>query len=278
WQARYNAMLCLQIIGSTFAIDAIQKVLNDPRKEIATKARDMLVEWKRIRVAEVKERDVRTGLPARIYNSLEDNAEYILIPEGSYTMGQLKNRATVTPFYLAKFTVTNRLYRKFVQAAKHREPDYWNNKKYNSDEQPVVGVRWDDAVAYCDWLTKTDKDKREFRLPAEAEWEWAAGKGKRKYPWGNEEPDHNRANYASKVGYPTPVGSYPSGATPDGLMDMAGNVWEWCADWYDEKKDRRVLRGGSWVNSGLNLPCSDRYRDYPENRYYDVGFRVSCGA
>jgi len=279
WQARYNAMLCLQIIGSTIAIDAVEKVLHDPRKEIAAKARDMLVEWKRIRVAEVKERDARTGLPTRIFNLIEYNAEYILIPEGSYTMGRLQKQETVKPFYLAKYTVTNRLYRKFVQDTKHREPTLWNDKKYNADDQPVVRVSWDDAVAYCDWLTKTNKDKMKFRLSSEAEWEWAAGRGERKYPWSNEEPDHNRANYDSKVGYPTPVGSYPSGATPDGLMDMAGNVWEWCADWYDEKsKSSRVVRGGSWFIFGFLLSCSYRYGDFPDNCYAFVGFRVSCGA
>lgn len=202
----------------------------------------------------------------------------VLIPRGSYTMGELKKQVKVEPFYLAKFVVTNHLYRQFVQATKHREPSYWDNKKFNGDDQPVVGVSWDDAVAYCDWLSKTDTENRKFRLPSEAEWEWAAGRGQRKYPWGNEEPDHNRANYDRKVGYATPVGSYPTGATPDGLMDMAGNIWEWCSDWYDEEKSRRVLRGGSWVVTVNVLLCSYRNRDYPDYRFNDVGFRVSCGA
>ena len=204
--------------------------------------------------------------------------DFILIPGGSYTMGELKKQMTVQPFYLARFTVTNRLYREFVQATKYREPKFWDNKQFNAAHQPVVGVSWYDAVAYCDWLTKTSKDEREFRLPPEAEWEWAAGRGERKYPWGNKEPDKNRANYNYDVGYLTLVGSYPSGATPEGLMDMAGNVWEWCADWYDKDKNYRVLRGGSWFNDVYNLSCSDRDGDYPENRYNLVGFRVACGA
>jgi len=278
WQARYNAMSCLEAIGSDIAIDAVQKVLSDPQQEIARKAREILVDLNRIRAEEVMERDIATGLLKIIYNPLEDNAEYILIPGGSYVMGELKDKVTVQPFYLAKFPVTNRLYRKFVQATKHREPTLWDDKKFNADDQPVVRVSWDDAVAYCDWLTKTNKDNREFRLPSEAEWEWAAGRGERNYPWGNEKPDKNRANYESNVGYTTPVGSYPAGATPDGLMDMAGNVWEWCADWYDEKKDRRVLRGGSWLLSVSNLPCSFRYWYYPVYRLNYIGFRVVCGA
>ena len=186
---------------------------------------------------------------------------------------------TLKPFYLTRFPVTNKLNRKFLKATRHVKPDYWNNRKFNRDEQPEVGVSWDDAMAYCDWVTKTSKEKMKFCLPSEAEWEWAAGRGERKYPWGNEEPNHNRANYDGKVGYPTPVGSYPSGATPEGLMDMAGNVWEWCADWYDEKyKSIRVLQGGSWVSSGINLRCWSRRRISPDLRFDDVGFCVSCGA
>ncbi len=149
----------------------------------------------------------------------------------------------------------------------------------------MVKVSWDDAVAYCDWLTKTNNEhrkirllSRKFRLPTEAEWEWAAARGERIYPWGNEKPDHNRANYDGKVGHPTPVGSYPSGATPDGLMDMAGNVWEWCADWHDKDKDRRVVRGGSWGSIENDLACSYRDRSNPDLRDNSVGFRVSCGA
>ncbi|MCU0645611.1 MAG: SUMF1/EgtB/PvdO family nonheme iron enzyme, partial [bacterium] len=202
----------------------------------------------------------------------------VLIPDGSYTIGELKKQVTVLPFYLAKFVVTNRLYSQFVQATKHQKPTLWDDKKFNGDDQPVVGVSWDDAAAYCDWLTKTKKDKMNFRLPSEAEWEWAASRGERIYPWGNEKPDYKLANYDEKVGQTTPVGSYPTGATPDGLMDMAGNVWEWCADWYDEKKDSRVLRGGSWLSNEYYVSCSYRNGNFPGLRANVVGFRVCCGA
>jgi len=124
------------------------------------------------------------------------------------------------------------------------------------------------------------KTGKNYRLPTEAEWEFAAsGGGKREYPWGNEKPTPERANYnASKIGKTTPVGSYPLGMTPEGLFDMAGNVWEWCADWYDKDKNRRVVRGGSWGGLGDLLSCSNRFRYNPDDRGFSVGFRVSCGA
>ncbi len=279
WQARYNALLCLEAIGSTIARQAVEKVKADSTPQIAQKAKELLLIWGRLKAEEVAERDPATGWLKSYINPLEDNAEYILIPAGSYTMGELKKQITVKPFYLAKFPVTNQRYRKFVENTNHRIPEYWNDKKYNGADQPVVGVSWDDAVAYCDWLTKTSKEKMKFRLPSEVEWEWAAGRGEREYPSGNEKPDQNRANYDMKVGQTTPVGSYPAGATPDGLMDMAGNVWEWCADWFDEKtKASRVVRGGSFDYSRYYLRCAYRVNRNPHNRNYNVGFRVACGA
>lgn len=278
WQARYNALLCLEAIGSDVARNAVEQVKSDSVPQIAQKAQEMLLQWGRLTAADVAERDPSTGWLKRFINPTEDNAEYILIPGGSYTMRELKKKATVKPFYLAKFPVTNQRYRKFVVATNHHEPYYWDDKKYNAPDQPVVGLSWDDAVAYCQWLTKMIQKKYEFRLPTEEEWEWAAGRGERIYPWGNEQPDKNRANYGDNVGNTTPVGSYPAGATPDGLMDMAGNVWEWCADWYDKDQDRRVVRGGSWRSYEGVLPCSFRYWGDPVYRSGSVGFRVACGA
>ena len=186
----------------------------------------------------------------------------------------IPGNSLIKPFYMAEVPVTNYQYNFFIEAAGHQNQKFWNDKKFNRDSQPVVGVSWHDAVAYCNWLTKINKESRKYRLPSEAEWEWAAGRGERTYPWGNEKPDKNRANYGDNVGNTTPVGNYPTGATPEGLMDMAGNVWEWCADWYDEDKDRRVLRGGSWSDLENLLQCSYRLRYYPGSRYLLVGFRI----
>ncbi|MCH8874391.1 SUMF1/EgtB/PvdO family nonheme iron enzyme [candidate division KSB1 bacterium] len=166
---------------------------------------------------------------------------------------------------------------------------YDTEKRFNGEDQPIVGATLFAATVYCHWLTELNRvlsvqkgkpeQKRTFRLPTEQEWEWAASSGNRKYPWGDKpEPDKTRANFGEEVGHTTPVGSYPEGATPDGLMDMAGNVWEWMENLYGQKDfpDARALRGGSWNNEADNLPCSARNRNNPNNNWNNNGFRVVC--
>jgi len=176
-------------------------------------------------------------------------------------------------FYLAKYPVTNLEYEQFDPAHKEKRNEY-----SDQDDQPAIYVSWEDANNYCKWLSK--KTGKKYRLPTEAEWEFAAsGGGKREYPWGNEKPTPERANYDPNLGKTAPIGSYPLGMTPEGLFDMAGNVWEWCADWYDKNpKNGHVVRGGSWFLTVFNLLCSYRLWNYPVYRYSYVGFRVACGA
>ncbi len=159
---------------------------------------------------------------------------------------------------------------------------YDDDRKFNKDEQPVVGVSWFHARAYCLWLSMLSGE--EYRLPTEQEWEWAAG-GRRdepakvlkvkEYPWGDKpEPTPKHANYGQNEDATTPVGRYPDGATPEGLYDMAGNVWEWMEDWYDDRQKHKALRGGSWLNAPENLRCSVRGIIYPGNWNLNDGFRV----
>ncbi len=191
-------------------------------------------------------------------------------------------------------------------------PGYWLDEKFGRIRPlaPVVGVTWYEAMAWCRWWTLTFGEKWaelhghpkpvQMRLPTEAEWEFAArGFDERQYPWGNEPLALERANYDdSKIEQTTTVGSYPTGKTPEEIFDLAGNVWEWCYDGFDEKyyekcqkkcqkkgvvqdpvnapkELARVLRGGSSIYNPINLRAAYRNRDDPADRDYDVGFRCS---
>jgi iron(II)-dependent oxidoreductase len=114
-------------------------------------------------------------------------------------------------------------------------------------------------------------------LPIEEEWEWAASGGKRKYPWGDKEPDETLANYCETAGHTTPVGAYPAGATPEGLLDMAGNVWEWMENRVREDKNWRGLRGGAWNYIAEFSACACRANAIPVGRVSHFGFRVVYG-
>ncbi len=191
-----------------------------------------------------------------------------------------ENWVRIGNFEIGRYPVTVQEYRRFVEAGGYENEAYWGAGGFGIGKEPegwegqleclnrpVVGVSWYEAAAYSAWAG--------CRLPSEAEWGFAArGKEARKYPWGNQVPDESRANYrGAGPGRPTPVGLYPKGATPEGLQDMAGNVWEWVADWVDERKKERVLRGGSFSSSERNLRAANRINDEPERRNDLIGFR-----
>jgi hypothetical protein len=223
-------------------------------------------------------------MPPRFVNAAEDRAEYVLISPPSVPVFLLgaKKSAPAYYYYLAKFPVTNLLYRKFVEATRHRPPAFWDDPEFNGDDCPVVGVDWEDAQAYCAWLTQQEvagskaleAAKIIYRLPLEEEWEWAAGEGKRKYPWGDNAPQNTQANFDGVGQGLTPVQAFPSGATPAGLMDMAGNVWEWTSTWVDERKEQRVVRGGAAFNDEVALRCVARDSNFKKPMRF-VGFRVA---
>ncbi len=183
-------------------------------------------------------------------------------------------------FWLDQTEVTNAQYGRCVAAGSCTASNYKDNPSFNGETQPVVGVDWDSARSYCQWAGA--------RLPTEAEWEYAArGPEGRVYPWGNQW-DAAKANAENKLGKTAPVGSYAAGASWVGALDLAGNVWEWVADWYgpysSEKQTNptgptsgqyRVLRGGSWSPRSLSVRGADRYWNVPSGRHADVGFR--CG-
>jgi len=211
-----------------------------------------------------------------------DGAEMAFIAPGEFSIGDgdqadnIRRRLTLEGFWIYRYPVTVAMYRRFCAITGHTLPDPppWGF----IDNHPMVNVRWQDAVDYCKWARVS--------LPTEAQWEKAArGADGRKYPWGNNwDPNRcrcSRSNYAD-AGSTVAVGTYPNGASPYGVMDMAGNVWEWCHEMVDGGSlhndsgsgPRRVLRGGSWEG---NLPgdfrASFRQRQFPSYMYYTIGFR-----
>jgi hypothetical protein len=184
------------------------------------------------------------------------------------------------PFQIGRYPVTVEEYRRFVddegyqngrwwQAGgfgKSKEPNEWEEQVLHPN-RPVTNVSWNETAAYCAWAGT--------RLPSEAEWERAArGFEGRVYPWGRERPDEDRATLDANVQVPTPVGLYPAGATPEGIADMAGNVWEWVEDW-DKKYEVRVLRGWSFRGDPRRPPGAGRLRYAPSYRHDNFGFRCA---
>lgn len=166
--------------------------------------------------------------------------------------------------------------------------EYDGDDSFYGDDQPVVGVSWYAARAYCLWLSLVEskgKNSELYRLPTEMEWEWAAGgrqgepppaKKVRLYPWPESEgePNSQMANTIGNVGKTTPVGSYPKGATPEGLFDMAGNVMQWMEHRYDINKADRACRGSDWGSGAWSTVCTNRQVYEPDFTFYDIGFRV----
>ncbi len=173
-----------------------------------------------------------------------------------------------------------------IVGEQQRQPAWWDDSRFNQPTQPVVSVTWYEAMAYAAWLSRVSG--RCYRLPSEAQWEWAARRSRRRYPWGPAW-DEAACNWSgSRLNAPAPVGVFRQGATPDGLEELAGNVYEWTLSLYqpypylaDDGRENlsasglRVLRGGSWYTSAQQVRCA--YRDWlnPGFRNSFTGFRLA---
>lgn len=209
---------------------------------------------------------------------------------GSFLMGNNHERAEapefeayVDPFYIDKYPVTVEAYAAFLEETGREEPKFWRDSELNGPRQPITGVTWDDARAYAAWAGKY--------LPTEKQWEFAArGRENRPYPWGHLEPDTSRCNFNDYLAMPSVVTMHDGGGTPEGVQDMAGNVYEWTLDAYvpyDPKNGgdntqaqapRRVVRGGSWHSTASELRTSARKGLFPESQLTTVGFRCVLPA
>ena len=224
--------------------------------------------------------------------NLKDNSMLIKIPGGTFTVGSDKrdeakptHTVTVPPYYIGKYDVTNTQFIRFESITGYDAGGKW--KQFASkwgDRAPVVGVSWNDAMAYCKWAG--------LRLPTEEEWELAArGTHGYTYPWGNAwDATRCRNSVDRTADGPAPVGSFPSGASPFGCQDMAGNVSQWTDSWYDRYPEStcsdptfgmkyRVVRGSMWEDRTTQyFYAACRRGGNPEYRYGSIGFRCARNA
>ena len=227
--------------------------------------------------------------------------EFVRVPAGDFLMGSVAGAGVsvlgleipqhpvyLDEYWIGKYPVTVAQYLAFLAATHYKNPIAWKEQIGDTPSNyPVVNVSWMDAAEFCRWLG--EKSGGWIKLPTEAQWEKAArGTDGWTYPWGNEPPDCSRANYLGCKGNLSPVGSHPSGASPYGALDMAGNVWEWVADWYGDypsgkvtnptgptSGEYRVLRGGSWCYGSNVLRAAYRNGNYPSSSNLNYGFRCA---
>lgn len=225
----------------------------------------------------------------------------VQVPAGEFTRGSEDGEEDERPvrklfldtFYIDRLEVTNAQYKTFCDAANFLYPEnpYWDEDYFHqSPNHPVLNVTYDQAAAYCRWAGK--------RLPTEAEWEKAArGTDGRRYPWGDEW-DASRANMTGEKNDPylraAPVGSFPQGASPYGVLDITGNVWEWVHDWYETSyyavgparnpagppgpTPWRTVRGGSYTGPESDARVSNRSKAPPSQALYHIGCRCAWSA
>jgi formylglycine-generating enzyme required for sulfatase activity len=230
----------------------------------------------------------------------------MLVTSGEFAMGsdapeaapneKPTTRVTISRFFLSRYPITNADYEQF-------DPTHARKRAAGAgDRHPVVYVSSLEAIKFCEWLSS--REHKRYRLPTEAEWEYAARGGDgRRYPWGNYEGRGDLANFADKNtvfawsdreiddGYPesSPIGSFPLGASSFGMEDMAGNVWEWCVDYFEPYRGapkvnprgpktgaKRVHRGGSWKSRFNSLRTTARGSNVPSFLCNDLGFRIAC--
>jgi formylglycine-generating enzyme required for sulfatase activity len=259
----------------------------------------------------------KTELRATSASEVEERAQFInfqnslggemlFIPSAEFVMGSEAveaspnekpvTRVALSRYYLSRYLITNADYEQF-------DPTHMRKRASGAgDRHPVVYVSNLEATKFCQWLST--RERKRYRLPTEAEWEYAArGTDGRRYPWGNYEGRGDLANFADKntvfawsdreidCGFPesSPVGSFPMGASPLGIEDMAGNVWEWCVDYYEAYRGtprvnprgptagaKKVYRGGSWKSRFNSLRTTARGSNVANFSCNDLGFRIAC--
>lgn len=237
---------------------------------------------------ELQSSDVqRLGLQGQV-----NSKEMVDIEAGEFIMGNDEGSRDEHPehtvllnaFMIDRYPVTNQEYKMFVDVTGHRKPPHWASGTYplENARHPVTNISWHDAMAYAEWVGK--------RLPIEAEWEKAArGNAGQVYPWGDAFRKDN-VNSSNDYGGTTPIDEFPGGASIYGVMDMCGNVLEWCSDWYYDDYYKtspldnpsgpqggqyRVVRGGFYAENKVGVRCAARHFTPPSTMQDSTGFRCA---
>jgi serine/threonine-protein kinase len=219
-----------------------------------------------------------------------DRTGMVLLEGGRFLMGNNQipeespeREVEIAPFWMDIYPVTVAQYARFMEETGAEKPAFWNNPQFNGEEQPVVGVSWEEARAYASWAGK--------ELPTEAQWEYAArGTENRKYPWGTLQPEPSRCNFNRYLGMPSMVSMHEEGRTPQGIFDLAGNVYEWTADPFRpysvrqtqdegaEQRPRKAVRGGCFESGPAEMITSARHGEFHNVRLATLGFRCVLPA
>jgi len=236
------------------------------------------------------------GRVAGIAAIVRDETQFVEIPAGWFWMGwedglpdaRPRHRVWMDAFAIARCPVTTAEYGVYLGATGTAPPRFWTDPRFSDPQQPVVGISWTEAVAFCDWLTR--ETKHPHRLPTETEWERAARGGLEgaRYAWGDESPTRWFGQVRGALAAPPAVGSGPTNGF--GLTDLAGAVHEWCLDWYADDAyarapdrnstgppagTRRVSRGGAWRHHDPWSPVAHRSSLPPHLGHADYGLRVT---
>ena len=300
------AMECLRDAGENRVIGDLNTTLQQRLRHGLEAPPSLLSRWFKGRLASnawIERRSavvtalVRSG--AGYWTQPYGEPEWVRIPAGEFVMGsdegddneKPQHRLHIDEFFIARVPVTNAQYFLFVQATEQQMPSHWEDDRppKHLESHPVTRVTWHDAIAYCDWLSQVTG--KQIMLPSEAQWEKAArgSKDARVYPWGDAYDRLKCNGEELGIGTTTPIGVFPDGASPYGILDMSGNVWEWTSSLYEaypyQTDDGRepqkanddmsfVWRGGSFLFDKSWLRCSFRLWDDPYLRVSHLGFRV----
>jgi formylglycine-generating enzyme required for sulfatase activity len=240
-------------------------------------------------------------------NILPEPFEWCFVPAGKVTLtagGYIpKGEQTFNlgSFYIAKYPITNVQYAQFIEVEGYSRREFWTDagwqikenagwvkqgtEKWLGGNYPAIGISWYEAIAFCNWLSRTlgEQNNTVINLPTEQQWQRAAqGDDGRLYPWGDVYDKHKSNTNESQIDKTTPVTQYAEGQSPFGVIDMSGNVWEWCLTDYESGSQnidypsiQRVMRGGSWLDIYQDARNLYRTCDVPTKRSSRYGFRIA---